>query len=171
MKMKKFVLNSLLLAIGVLLHQITPPLVLGMKPDFSLVMLFIVILFNEDYKSCITAGLTIGMFSALTTGFPAGQLPNLIDKIITTTIIYLTIRALTERVKEQLLMIIAIFAGTVISGVVFLSSAAIIAGLPGSFNVLLISIVLPAALINTVVGMILYNAVKLSIKRSNFKMN
>jgi len=171
MKMKKFVLNSLLLAIGALLHQITPPLVLGMKPDFSLVMLFIVILFNEDYKSCITAGLVIGIFSALTTGFPAGQLPNIIDKIITTTIIYLFIRIFTKRIKEQLLMTIVIFVGTVISGVVFLSSAAIIAGLPGSFDVLLISIVLPAALINLVVGMVLYNTVRLSIKRSNFKVN
>ena len=171
MKMKKFVLNSLLLAIGALLHQITPPLVLGMKPDFSLVMLFIVILFNEDYKSCITAGLVIGIFSALTTGFPAGQLPNIIDKIITTTIIFLVIRALTERVREQLLMTIVIFAGTVISGVIFLSSAAVIAGLPGSFNVLLVSIVLPAALINTAVGRVLSNAVKISLKRSNVTMN
>lgn len=171
MNIKKLVLNSLLLAIGALLHQITPPLVLGMKPDFSLVMLFIVILFNEDFKSCITAGLAIGIFSALTTGFPAGQLPNIIDKIITTTIVYFSIRVLTGRVKEQILMMIIIAIGTLISGIVFLSSAAFIAGLPGSFNVLLVSIVLPAVLINTVVGMILYNAVRISIKRSNFKIN
>lgn len=171
MNIKKFVLNSLLLAIGALLHQITPPLVLGMKPDFSLVMLFIVILFNEDFKSCITAGLAIGIFSALTTGFPAGQLPNIIDKIITTTIVYFSIRIINGRVKEQLLMTIIIAIGTLVSGIVFLSSAAFIAGLPGSFNVLLVSIVLPAVLLNTVVGMALYNTVRVSIKRSNFKMN
>ncbi|SDZ35536.1 Tryptophan transporter TrpP [Proteiniborus ethanoligenes] len=171
MNMKKFVLNSLLLAIGALLHQITPPLVLGMKPDFSLVMLFIVILYNEDFKSCITAGLVIGIFSALTTGFPAGQLPNIIDKIITTTIVYFSMRAFAGKAKEQILMMIIIALGTLISGIVFLSSAAFIAGLPGSFNVLLVTIVLPAALINTVVGMVLYNAVRISIKRSNYKID
>lgn len=171
MNMKKFVLNSLLLGIGALLHQITPPLVLGMKPDFSLVMLFIVISLNEDFKSCITSGLVIGIFSALTTGFPAGQLPNIFDKIITTTIIYFSIRDLSKHIKEQVLMIIIISLGTLISGVVFLSSAALLAGLPGNFSVLLISIVIPAVLINTVVGMVLYNAVKISIKRSTFKIS
>lgn len=170
MKLKKFVMNSLLLAIGALLHQITPPLVLGMKPDFSLAMLFIVIFLNDDFKSCITAGLAIGIFSALTTGFPGGQLPNIIDKLVTTTVMFFIIKLAKNKIKEQIAMVIVMLLGTIISGIVFLSSAAFIAGLPGSFTVLLVSIVLPAALINTIAGMVLYNAVKISIKRSNFKI-
>lgn len=171
MNIKKMVVNSLLLSIGALLHQITPPLVLGMKPDFSLVMLFIVLFYNKDFKSCITAGFAIGIFSALTTGFPAGQVPNIIDKLVTTTVIYFCIKILTKRVVDQILMIIVISVGTFISGIVFLSSAAILSGIQDNFIELLSLIVIPAVIINTIIGMILYNSVKLSIKRSHFKIN
>ncbi len=34
MNLKKMIICSLLLAIGLLLHQISPPLLFGMKPDF-----------------------------------------------------------------------------------------------------------------------------------------
>lgn len=168
MNIKKFVLNSFLLAIGVLLHQITPPLVLGMKPDFSLVMLFIIILFNKDFKSCITSGLAVGIFTALTTGFPMGQIPNIIDKLTTTIVIFLIIKTLREQIKDKSLMLLSASIGTFISGTVFLVSAAILVGLPGKFSELFIFTVLPAVLINTVVGMILFNAVNISMKRSNF---
>ena len=39
---KKMVINALLLAIGAILHQITPALGLPMQPDFALAMLFII---------------------------------------------------------------------------------------------------------------------------------
>ncbi|MBS4535805.1 tryptophan transporter [Clostridium sp. D2Q-14] len=165
MNLKKFVLNSLLLGIGALLHQITPSLVLGMKPDFSLVMLFIVILFNsKNFKICIISGLVVGIFSALTTGFPGGQIANIIDKLVTTIVIFLFIRLIGRRVKEQILMIGVLFVGTLISGLVFLFFASIIAGLPLSFFALVVSIVMPATLLNTIVGVILYKAIRTSMK-------
>ena len=84
MNTQKLTLNALLLAIGALLHQITPALGLPMQPDFSLIMLFVIILLNsKDYKTCLTAALLTGIFSAMTTKFPGGQLPNIIDKAIT----------------------------------------------------------------------------------------
>lgn len=169
MNIRKFVLNSFLLAIGVLLHQITPPLVLGMKPDFSLVMLFIILLFNKDFKSCITSGLAVGVFTALTTGFPMGQVPNIIDKLITTIIIFIIVKALGRHIKDKFLMIFITSVGTLISGTVFLTSAAILVGLPGKIGELFLLTVLPAALINTIVGIVLYNVVNISIRRSNFK--
>lgn len=168
MNMRKFVLNSFLLAIGVLLHQITPPFFLGMKPDFSLIILFIIVLYNRDFKSCIIPGLAVGVFTALTTGFPGGQVANIIDKIVTTIIIFLSIKVFRKHAKEQILIIFMMFLGTLISGTVFLSSAAYLSGLPGNFNKLFISIVLPASFINTIVGIILYNAVNISIERSNY---
>ena len=41
---KKMIINALLLAIGAILHQITPALGLPMQPDFALAMLFIIII-------------------------------------------------------------------------------------------------------------------------------
>lgn len=171
MNIKKFILNSLLLAIGALLHQITPPLFLGMKPDFSLIMLFIIVFIDKDFKSCIASGLATGIFTAITTGFPGGQIPNIIDKLVTTIIIYIIVKALREFIKDQILMVFTISIGTLISGTIFLSIAALMFGLPGEFIALFISIVLPAVLINVIVGMVLFNAVNTSMKRSNFKIN
>ena len=44
MNTKKMVINALLLAIGAILHQITPALGLPIQPDFALAMLFIIII-------------------------------------------------------------------------------------------------------------------------------
>lgn len=164
---KKAVINSLFIAIGLILHQITPPLLLGMKPDLSLTMMFIVILINNDYKSALLSGIVCGILTALTTGFPGGQVPNIIDKIVTANLIYLMLLPLRNRINGQINTIIVSVIGTLISGFVFLGSASLLVGLPGSFSALFIGIVLPASLVNTVVAPILYNAIKLSIKRSN----
>ena len=45
---KKMVMNALLLAIGAILHQITPALGLPMQPDFALAMLFIIMIINDN---------------------------------------------------------------------------------------------------------------------------
>ena len=89
---KKIALNSLLLAIGLLLHQLTPVIGLPIQPDITLIMLFEIMIINrEDYKTSLICGIVTGIFTALTTKFPGGQLPNIIDKVITTNIIYLVI--------------------------------------------------------------------------------
>ncbi|MGL5560450.1 MAG: tryptophan transporter, partial [Paraclostridium dentum] len=86
---RKLVLNSLLLAIGLLLHQITPTIGLPIQPDMTLIMLFTIIILNkDDYKTSLVCGVITGIFTALTTKFPGGQLPNILDKVITTNIIY-----------------------------------------------------------------------------------
>lgn len=51
MNTKRMVTNAILISIGAILHQITPPF--GMQADFSLAMLFIIIIFNKEYKNCI----------------------------------------------------------------------------------------------------------------------
>ena len=84
---KKIALNSLLLAIGLLLHQLTPVIGLPIQPDITLIMLFEIMIINrEDYKTSLICGIVTGIFTALTTKFPGGQLPNIIDKAITTNI-------------------------------------------------------------------------------------
>lgn len=168
MNIKKIVINSLLLAVGAVIHQITPPLVLGMKPDLELALLFIIILLNnDDYKTCLCCGIVAGVLSALTSTFPGGQLPNMIDKFITTNVVFLILIPFRKLLNNQIKVVCITAVGTLISGFVFLTSAAIMVGLPGSFKVLFLSIVIPACIINTVASVVLFNAINIALKGRN----
>ena len=173
---KKLVLNSLLLALGLLLHQLTPTLGLPMQPDMALAMLFTIMILNkDDYKSCLVAGIVTGIFTAMTTKFTGGQIPNILDKAITTNIIFIVmyfaykipIISKIQESKQNLIIALIIFPlGTFISGVVFLFSDQILVGLPSSFIALFMVAGLPAIFINSIVGVFLYKVVNLSLKRS-----
>lgn len=169
MKLKKIIVNSLFLAIGTVLSQIIPPIFFGMKPGTGLVILFIIILFNDDYKTCMAAGIVMGILSAGTTAFPGGQVPNFIDKIITTNILFLLLKPLRTRLNNQITIILTSIIGTAISGTTFLFLALITVGLPTKLNVLLLSVVLPACFINTIVGLVLYNAINAALKITSIK--
>jgi ABC-type multidrug transport system fused ATPase/permease subunit len=169
MSTKKIIINSLFLAIGAVLHQIAPPLLFGMKPDFSLAMLFIIMVLNDDYKTCLTAGVVAGILAAATTTFPGGQLANIVDKIITTNVMFFLMKPLRTAVNDQIKIIVTTAVGTIVSGAVFLSAALIMVGLPASFRILFLSVVLPACLINTIAGSILFNALNAALKRGAIK--
>lgn len=176
---RKLVLNSILLAMGLLLHQITPALGLPIQPDIALTMLFTIMILNKgDYKNCLVAGIVTGIFTALTTKFPAGQLPNIVDKVITVNLVYLImisiynlpfIKKLNNKKQDSIVLTIILPLGTLISGCVFLGSAQILVGLPGSFASLFIVAVAPAIIINTVVGMFLFKTVSMSVSRVSYK--
>ncbi|WP_027632977.1 tryptophan transporter [Clostridium hydrogeniformans] len=147
MNTKKLVLNSMLMAIGAVLHQITPPIFFGMKPDLSLIMLIILVIESRNYKEVLSLGILCGIISAMTTGFPGGQIPNFIDKIITASLLYFLrdkLRINKEIIKLSILSIL----GTLISGGVFLFLANIFVGLPVAFYKLFIGVVLPTSGIN-----------------------
>ena len=172
---KKMVINALLLAIGAILHQITPALGLPMQPDFALAMLFIIMIINNnDYKITLISAIITGIFTALTTKFPVGQLPNIIDKLVTANIMFLVITLInkmcdfikiTNKLQSNILVLLTFPIGTLVSGVTFLISAQLIVGLPANFSMLFITIVIPAVLINTIGGFILYHVISLSLKR------
>ena len=166
MNVKKMILNAILIAIGALLHQITPALGLPMQPDFALAMLFIIILINGDYKTTLISSLIMGIITALTTKFPGGQLPNIIDKLITAQIIYFTFKLMGNKINDNIKIMIALSFGTIISGFVFLLSATILVGLPSSFISLVVIVVLPAALMNILLGTVLYKAIGRALKVS-----
>ena len=67
--------------------------------------------------------------------------------------------------KENLLVIISFPLGTLISGTTFLLSAQYIVGLLAKFSILFLTSVIPALLINTIGGFILYQAINVSLKR------
>ncbi|KAJ51790.1 ABC-type multidrug transport system fused ATPase/permease subunit [Clostridium tetanomorphum] len=166
MKLKNFVLSSLFLAIGFLLHQITPPFLFGMKPDFLLIMMFIAIFLVNDYKITLIVGIVSGILTAAATTFPGGQIPNLIDKIITCQMVYILFKTLKNKLNSNMNIIIVCIIGTFISGMIFLTSAFFIVGLPVSFGVLVLTVVLPATLINTVASFFLFKIVNTALRYS-----
>lgn len=169
MDVKKLTINSLLLAIGAVLHQIAPPIFMGMKPDFSLAILFIILIMNDDYKTCLVSGIVAGVLAALSTTFPGGQVANIIDKIVTVNVMFFLLMPFRGRINDRIKIVAASLVGTIVSGTVFLFTALIMVGLPAPFKSLFLAVVLPAALINTVCAYILFEAVNLAMKRNGIK--
>ncbi|QTL98005.1 tryptophan transporter [Iocasia frigidifontis] len=149
---------ALLVSIGFILHAFFPAIVMGMKPDFSLAMMFIVLIVKRDLKLGFLVALATGIFTALTTTFPGGQYANIIDKLVTFAAVSAIIRLLADSLDNRIGVGIVTAVGTVISGAVFLGSAALITGLPGPFSILFYTVVLPAAVINAVTSVVLYMA-------------
>ncbi|MDS0524170.1 tryptophan transporter [Clostridium sp. SHJSY1] len=171
MNTKKMIINAILIAIGVLLHIAAPNIGLPAQPDFAVAMLFIIMLLNKDYKTTIITGIIIGIFTAMTTKTPGGQLPNVIDKLVTCNAMYLVLLPLREKLNKNIQVIIALLLGTMISGLTFLVSLATIYGISGSIMVPIIAIVIPTALVNVVVGVIIFKVVERAIKQTRFNMN
>lgn len=157
MKTKQLVTNSLLLAIGFLLHYVTPTLGLPMQIDFSLITLILVINLNKNnFGTCMAAGIATGIFSGVTSKFPMGMIPNIIDKITTTIFVYLLIKLLDKTaLHSKIKAVITNAVGTLVSGTVFLSSALLLVGLPASFSLLFVTVVIPATIVNTIAGFII----------------
>ena len=157
MKTKQLVTNALLLAVGFLLHYFTPAIGLPMQIDFSLITLILIINLNKNnFNVGIASGIATGIFSGMTTKFPAGLIPNIIDKILTTVAVYLLIKLLDKTALHNKIKAIVVNAvGTLISGTVFLVSALLLVGLPAPFSVLFITIVIPATIVNTIAGFII----------------
>ena len=154
---KQLVTNALLLAVGFLLHYVTPTLGLPMQIDFSLITLILVITLNRNsFGTCIASGLVTGIFAGITSKFPFGLVPNIVDKIMTTIFVYLLIRLLDKTtLHSKIKAVITNAVGTVISGTVFLVSALLLVGLPAPFSVLFITVVIPAVAVNTIAGFII----------------
>ena len=159
MKTKQLVTNSLLLAVGFLLHYVTPAIGLPMQMDISLITLILIIAFNKNsFNTCIASGVATGIFAGLTTKFPMGLIPNIIDKITTAIAVYLLIKLLDKTALHSKIKTIVINAvGTLVSGTVFLVSALLLVGLPAPFSLLFVTVVVPAIAVNTVIGFIVNN--------------
>ena len=164
LNVKKMILNAILIAIGALLHQITPAIGLPMQPDFAIAMLFIIILLNKDYKTTLISSIIMGIITALTTKFPGGQLPNIIDKLITAHFIYFLYKIIGQKQSDNIKIILALIFGTIVSGLTFLGSASIIVGLPAGFMLLVGTVVIPAVIMNLILGMMLYKSLVVSLK-------
>ena len=153
---KQLVTNALLLAVGFILHYVTPAIG-SMQIDFSLITLVLIIVFNKNsFNTCIASGIATGIFAGLTTKFPMGLMPNILDKIVTTVAVYFLIKLLDKTSLQSRIKTVVVYAmGTLISGITFLTSALILVGLPAPFKLLFATVVIPAVVINTIVGCLL----------------
>ncbi|MGE5633157.1 MAG: tryptophan transporter [Caulobacteraceae bacterium] len=169
MNLRKNILIALLLAIGYVLHQVVPGTIGSMKFDLMLSFIFVAIMISKDFKSAILTGLLGGFITALTTTFPGGQVANIIDKFVTCIVVYLLVTVADKFKFNQITTGIIAFLGTIVSGTVFLYSALVLVGLPAPFSALFLGIVIPTAVTNIFVTLVVYNTVKLAIKVTGAK--
>lgn len=157
---RNLVLSAILLGVGFVLHAVTPPLFFGVKPDFMLACMFVAIIINPNIKNTVVIGAVGGIIGALTTGFPGGQLPSVIDKFCTALFIFAMIQIFSSLLKSEKTRNAFVcclgFAGTLVSGTIFLGSALLMFGLPAPFSALFLTVVLPTAVVNAVVALIIY---------------
>ncbi|ADE67640.1 Substrate-specific component TrpP of tryptophan ECF transporter [Priestia megaterium] len=149
-----------------------PPILFGMKPDMMLTMMFLAILLFPSVKNVGLVALTTAAISALTTSFPGGQIANLVDKPITAFVFFALFMLVKKATGIKTPVAAALTAvGTLVSGTVFLSAAALIVGLPGGNSVmaLVAAVVLPATVVNTIVMVVIYPIVQSVLKRTSIK--
>lgn len=167
--MKKNILISLLLAIGFIFSQITPPLIGGMRFDFLLSFMFISLILTRDFKSTILIGLLGGLLSAFATTFPGGHIPNILEKILVSIYVFLLLKLFKNRLNMFKLTFLALSA-TFMSGFLFLSFVSLLFGLPASLGSLILAVVLPATLLNGIGTVFLFEIVEKALKFSNFDL-
>src|SRR6185437_9441753 len=87
MNTRVLVILSLLMGMGTVLHFVMPPIA-GIKPDMALPLMFLGIVLFPERKNVVLLAIGTGILTALTTGFPMGQIPNMIDKPITAFVFF-----------------------------------------------------------------------------------
>lgn len=155
MKTKTLAKIAIFIALGLALHSIMPGFLGSMKPDPLLSMMFVSLILVDSPLQALTVGLAFGIASALTTTFPGGQIPNIIDKLVTSISIYFLYRTFKKRIPFYINFITCSVLGTLISGTVFLISAQLIVGLPAGFTALFTLVVLPACLVNSLLCLVI----------------
>lgn len=168
MKTREIVLAGILLALGLTLHAVTPTLFGSVKPDFLLATMFITILFQPKLNNTIVIGIVAGIMSALTTGFPGGQLPSILDKLVSALFVLLLVKLFNKQMNLIKVSLLGFFA-TLVSGYIFLGSAFILVGLPAPFSALFMIVVLPTAFANSVLTLVLYQTAQLVMKSAKIK--
>ena len=96
MNARILVILAMFLGMGTILHFVMPP-IFGVKPDMMLPLMFLGIALFPDKKNVLLLGIGTGILAALTTGFPMGQIPNLIDKPISAFVFFALFLGLYHR--------------------------------------------------------------------------
>jgi hypothetical protein len=162
--MKLNIMTAFLLALAIILSQISPSF--GLIPDFSGIILIIIIILNKNYKKALICGIFLGVLSALTIKAPNGQIPVFVDKVITSNVVYLLVLILKDISKTKSTNII-LFIGLFIDNFIFFTlwfsiNGALKLNYKFSYMILieLTFMIIISSIINTMIGksiMILIN--------------
>lgn len=158
MKLNKKIFTALLLAMGLLFHQISPGLFMGMRFDFLLIFMFIAMLLDDSLENILIVGILGGILSAITTTSPGGQIANMVDKIITSFFIYFMLKGIKNRNSRLTIGLLGAI-GTIVSGSIFLSISVYILGVDLDLMKLIGMVVIPTAIINGFGTVFLYGIV------------
>ena len=143
MNLRHMLKATLLLALGLILHTITPSFLGMMKPDFMLCMMFISLYDTKKAPEALVIIVISGLLSGITSQMPYGLISNFVDKLITGFVMF-------EVSKIYHNKVVLTFVGTIISGIIFLSLSMILVPLNPRLVTTLMGVhVFPAALINT----------------------
>ncbi|OOE06361.1 tryptophan transporter [Anoxybacillus kestanbolensis] len=167
MNTRTLVLLSLFVGIGAVLHTVIPGFFFGMKPDMMLTMMFLGIMLFPNKTAVSLLAIATGIISGVTTSFPGGFIPNIVDKVVTAALffgLFTLLKAKATPVKAALLTAV----GTFISGATFLAVALAIVGLPGgaTFGGLFVAVVIPTAFVNTIAMIVIYPIVQSLMRRT-----
>jgi hypothetical protein len=168
MNIRILVILSLLVGIGAVLHAVAPPILFGMRPDMLLAMMFLGIFLFPKLQYVIVLSIVTGLISALTTTFPGGQIANMIDKPITALVIFGLFLLVRNLINKNITAPILTAIGTIISGLIFLFIPLFILGVDvgDGYLALLLGVVLPTTVVNTIVMVVIYPVVQAILKRS-----
>ncbi|QDP39728.1 tryptophan transporter [Radiobacillus deserti] len=159
MNLQGRVLRFLLIIVGiaVILHVIVPPVLLGMRPDMMLAMMFLGIMLFPSLPYVFLLSILTGLVSAITTSVPGGEIANLIDKPLTALFFYGVYFVLTKKIDAQVAAPILAACSTMVSGTIFLFLSLFIVGIfEGNFFTLFHTIVIPTAVFNTIFLVVLF---------------
>ncbi|AKG05010.1 MULTISPECIES: tryptophan transporter [Salimicrobium] len=167
MNTRVLVLLSLFIGIGAVLHAVMPPIFFGMRPDMLLAMMFLGIIMFPKVSYVLVLSTATGIVSALTTTAPGGQIANLIEKPVTGMIVFVLVLAMRNFKQERIKAAVLTAVGTIVSGSIFLGLILFVIGLmDAGFIAMFLTVVLPTALLNTVLMMVLH-PVSLRIMRNS----
>lgn len=168
MNLRALIFLSLLVGIGTVLHQIVPP-IMGMTHDLLLAMMFLGILLFPRIKYVVLLAAVTAFLAALTTKFPMGEIASIIEKPIAAFAFFGLLILVKNLLNTKITSLVLTAIGTIISGIVFLSVALFVlkVDVPGGFFALLGTVVLPTAVINTVIVAVVYPIVEAIMKRAN----
>lgn len=158
MNIRVLIILSLFVGIGAVLHAIAPPLLFGMKPDMSLAMMFLGIILFPRIQYVLLVSIVTGFVAALTTTFPMGQIPNIVEKPLAGLAFFGLLILLNKVMSQHITTPIVTALGTIISGSLFLSIALFIIGVDigAGFIALFMQVVLPATVVNTIAMIVIY---------------
>ena len=166
MNTRVLVILSLLVGIGAVLHFVMPP-IYGVTPDMMLAMMFIGIMLFPKLKYVVVLAIATGFLSGLLTNAPGGQIANIVEKPITAMIFFALFLLVNNRVDIKISVPFLTAIGTMISGTIFLTLVFYVIGSMEGALLLAYPAVLIAAVLNTILLVIIYPIVQQILKRSN----